>query len=336
MFSPIVDVSTWQKDINVSKMLAAGIKAMYIKAGGTDKNNGASYTDWRFRENAQKFSELVPCGYYYFFYPHFDGVKQANYFCNLLNSVKWNLPPAIDIEQNPQNVSQGQFQTQAKKFLDTVEGRLNLKCVIYTRAMFWNASVGSPAWASQYKLWIARYGEELEHPWDNNPNSKLRPRPWTDYWLWQYCADKNGRGEEFGVATSGIDINKVNMSEDKFYTFAKWDKDAHEIVIPVEKEEEKEKEEVVKEETSTVYGAVINYPHKGFLRSGYNALRLRSTPTTSDENNVVGQVGQGYTFMVYKEVQFGDDVWWLVELPNGKVGWGARRIQGITFLEYAE
>ena len=124
------------------------------------------------------------------------------------------------------------------------------------------------------------------------------------------------------------------MSEDEFYTFAKWDKDAP-AAIPVEKEEEKEKEEV-KEVLNTAYGAVINYPHKGFLRNGYNALRLRSTPTSSESNNIVGQIGQGYTFLVYKEVQFGDDIWWLVELPNSKVGWGARRIQGVTFLEYAE
>ena len=334
MFGHIVDVSRWQGDINVSKMLKSGTKALYIKAGGTDKNNGASYTDGRFRENAQKFSEIVPCGYYYFFYPHFDGAKQANYFCNLLKSVKWNLPPAIDIESNPQNVGWGHFQHQIKKFLDTVQSQLNQKCVIYTRAMFWNANVGKPAWASDYKLWLARYGEDLQHPWNNNPNSNLRPRPWTDYWLWQYSADKNGLGKEFGVDTFGIDINRVNMTEEEFYTFAKWEKDGQDIEVPVEDVEEEIPE--VEEEEELVHGTVITFPHKGFLRSGYNALRLRSMPTTSSAGNIVGQIGQGYTFTVYKEEEFGDDLWWLVELPNNKVGWGARRLQGVTFLEYAD
>jgi len=339
MFSPIIDVSSWQRDIDVSKLLGAGTKGMYIKAGGTDKNNGASYTDWQFRNNAQKFSAVVPCGYYYFFYPHFDGVKQGNYFCNLLNSVKWNLPPAIDVEQNPQNVSQWQFQNQVKRFLDTVESRLNVKCVIYTRAMFWNANVGNPSWAGQHKLWLARYGEDLQHPWDSNPSSRLRPLPWTDYWLWQYSADKNGRGDKFGVATSGIDINKINMNEDEFYAFANWDTENVEIETPIDEEEEIT-EEIVEEEEDTeediVNGVVITYPHNGFLRSGYNALRLRSTPTTSTQSNIIGQISQGYTFLVHKEEQFGDDLWWLVELPDNKVGWGARRLQGVTFLEYAD
>lgn len=327
MIELVIDVSNWQRDINVSKMLATGTRAMYIKAGGTDKNNGAGYTDWRFRKNAEKFSQKIPCGYYFFFYPHFDGVKQAQYFCNLLNSVKWNLPPAIDIESNPRNVSQRRFQQEIKDFVDTVKSTLNVNCVIYTRAMFWNTNVGNPAWAGEHKLWIARYGEALEHPWDNKPNSRIRPLPWKDYWMWQYSADKNRRGKEFGVATSGIDINRINMEPDEFFEFANWE--AHEeIIIEEGDDDEVEKEEVVVVKT--------RHPHKGFLRSGYNLLRIRSTPTTSRQNNIVGQIERGYTFTVYKERQFGDDLWWLVELPDHKVGWGARRIQGVTFLEYAD
>jgi len=335
MFEPIIDVSSWQRDIDVSKMLGQGTKAMYIKAGGTDKNNGASYTDWRFRENANKFSEKVPVGYYYFFYPHFEGVKQARYFVNLLNSVKWNLPPAIDVEQNPRNVSQQRFQKEIKDFVDYVEKILNVKCVIYTRAMFWNSEVGNPAWAAEHKLWLALYNEKINHPWENNPNSRLRPRPWTDYWLWQYSADSNGKGKAFGTATAGIDINKVNMSADEFYKFAKWQQPETpvEVEVPVEIEEEVEEDAEPEEEAGEV---VIKYPHKGFLRAGFTALRLRSTPTITRQDNIVGSIGRGYTFTVYEELEFGDDLWWLVELPNRLVGWGARRLQGVTFLEYAD
>jgi GH25 family lysozyme M1 (1,4-beta-N-acetylmuramidase) len=334
MFEPIIDVSTWQRDIDVKKMLGAGTKAMYIKAGGTDKNNGASYTDWRFRENAQKFSKKIPCGYYYFFYPHFDGKKQATYFCNLLKSVSWNLPPAVDIESNPRNVLKTTFQKEVKKFLDVVENKLNVKCVIYTRAMFWNAQVGSPSWAADHKLWIALYHETLDHPWNSDPNSTLRPKPWKDYWLWQYSADKNQKGAAFGVATSGVDINRVNMDKDEFYEFTRW---TPEDTSPEEGDEETPSEVVDggKPPTKVEGGTIITYPHKGFLRVGFTALRLRSTPTTSREDNVVGVINSGYTFIVHKEINLGDNIWWLVELPDHRVGWGARRIQGVTFLEYA-
>ncbi len=334
MFGPVIDVSSWQRDINVSKMLGQGTKAMYIKAGGTDKNNGASYTDWRFRENAKKFSEKVPVGYYYFFYPHFDGAKQARYFVNLLNSVKWNLPPAIDIEQNPRNVSQRRFQQEIKDFVGYVERKLNVKCVIYTRAMFWNSNVGNPSWAGEHKLWLALYNEHIDHPWDDKPNSRLRPRPWDDWWLWQYSADSNGKGKAFGTATSGIDINRVNMSEDEFYKFAKWQQPETPIEVEEPPEEEEKPEE--KEPEKEVGGVIIKYPHKGFLRAGFTALRLRSTPTVNRQDNIVGSIRRGYTFTVHKELEFGDDLWWLVELPNRRVGWGARRLQGVTFLEYAD
>ena len=328
MLEPIVDVSTWQRDIDVSKMLAAGTKGMYIKAGGTDKHNGVSYTDWRFRENAQKFSQRIPCGYYYFFYPHFDGARQARYFCNLLKSVKWNLPPAVDVEGNPRNVSKARFQSELKKFLDTVESELGVKCVICTRATFWNPNVGSPSWASDHKLWVAFHSETTQHPWKNNPNSILRPRPWNDWWMWQYSADNNRRGAEFGVATHGVDINRVNMNEDEFYAFARWNvgdtATAGETETPVS----------VEDASAPVEAPKPSFPHKGFLRKGYAALRLRSRPTTH-ANNVVGSIKRGYTFTVYKEMQLGDNLWWLVELPDGTVGWGARRFQGITYLEYA-
>jgi lysozyme len=327
MFDLIIDVSTWQRDIDKKKMLAAGAKAMYIKAGGTDKNNGASYTDFRFRENAEKFSNVVPCGYYYFFYPHFDGKKQAEYFVNLLKSVKWNLPPAIDVESNPSKVSQRKFQGEIKEFLVTIEKELNIKGVIYTRATFWNPNVGSPSWAKDYKLWIARYGETLEHPWNNDSKSFLRPKPWDDYWLWQYSADKNNRGKEFGVATSGIDINKANMTEKEFYDFAKWEVEE----IP-EGVKETERKTTVTPPTPEIKP---KYPHEGFLRRGFSVLRLRSTPTTSQQN-VVGSIGRGYNFTVHKQLTVGDDLWWLVELPDHTVGWSARRYNGVTYLEFAD
>ena len=321
MIEPVVDVSRWQGDIDAKKMLSAGALGLYIKAGGTDKNNGTSYTDGRFRANANLFATKVPCGYYYFFYPHFDGAKQAEYFCNLVKSVQWNLPPAIDVESNPLNVKQSEVQNQIKAFLDTVEKVLNVQGVIYTRASFWNLAVGNPKWAKDYKLWIARYGETLEHPWDNDPKSALRPLPWTDWWMWQYSADKNGRGPEFGVATPGIDTNKVNMTQEEFHKFANWT-DSGDVEEPGE----------VVTPTPTIE---ITYPHKGFLRRGYNTLNLRSTPTTSSDN-VVGQILRGYNFTVYRELEMQDDQWWLIELPDHTVGWGARRYNGITYLEYAD
>ncbi len=336
MIEPIIDISKWQGNVNAGTMLAAGVGGIYVKAGGTDKNNGSSYTDWRFRENADKFAGRIPIGYYYFFYPHFDGAKQARYFVQLYKSVTWNLPPAIDLEDNPLNVNQIVFQREVKAFIDTIQQELNVETIIYTRGLFWNANLGNPAWAGQYKIWLARYGQGLTHPWDNNPASKLRPLPWTDWWMWQYSADENRRGDEFGVESHAIDINRVNMTQEEFDGFVRPSDSVAAALPPPEPT-------VTEPATTGAAGGTVppgagfgdgRFPFQGFLREGFASLRIRSRPSVR-ENNAVGALKPGYTFTVYRENQLGDDLWWLVELPDGTVGWAAKRYQAVTFLEQA-
>ena len=219
MIEPIVDVSTWQKDINKEKMLGAGTLGMYIRAGSI---NGTPYTDYQFYNNAEKFNGEVPCGYYWFFRPEFSPSVQAAHFVKLMNSVRVDLPPVVDIESNYKKVSMGIFQENAGIFIELVDKLMNKSSVIYTRGSFWNQNVGSPLWASKYRLWIAMYNETIAHPWIGS-SSYYRPKPWGDFWMWQYSADKNGRGAEFGVATSGIDINRYNGTLDEFYRDANWE-----------------------------------------------------------------------------------------------------------------
>jgi len=127
------------------------------------------------------------------------------------------------------------------------------------------------------------------------------------------------------------------MEEEEFLKFAKWGTGAVDDGGPVEvtPPPEDEVEDVVDEPEVTepvVEEPKPKYPFKGFLRRGYTALRLRSRPTTH-EKNAVGAIKRGYSFSVYKEHQLGDDIWWLIELPDGTVGWGARRYNGISYLE---
>jgi GH25 family lysozyme M1 (1,4-beta-N-acetylmuramidase) len=330
MIEPIVDVSKWQGEIDADKMLAGGTLGMYIKAGGTDKSNGSSYTDGRFRQNAEKFAARIPVGYYYFFYPHFSGVKQALYFAQLYRSVPWNLPPALDLEDNPNNVVPAVFQREVKAFIDTIQQELNVETVIYTRASFWNANIGNPAWAGGLKLWVARYGATLTHPWEDNP-AKLRPLPWTDWWIWQYTADENRRGREFGAESHALDINRVNMTHEAFMAFANWG-GAAVTDSPVTTETAEEVEMTPAAVDSSMGAAGSEYPFLAFLRAGFRAIRVRSRPA-SNENNTVGVLKQGYNFTVHKEHAVGDDLWWLVELPDGTAGWAAKRFQAVTFLE---
>lgn len=77
------------------------------------------------------------------------------------------------------------------------------------------------------------------------------------------------------------------------------------------------------------------YPRKGCLKEKYTALRLRSKPTTKLKNTI-GTITGDDLFIVHKEIQVGDDLWWFIELPDMTVGWGARRYQGVVYLEWMD
>lgn len=220
-FGPVIDISHWQGIVDPVKALLAGVKGIYIKAGGINKYYGSNYTDPQWGSNSDQFPNYLPTGYYWYFHPHFSGKHQAEYFGDLLKKAKWHLPPAVDVEENYQQVSRAKYQEELKGFLDRLGSLLpGVDQVIYTRGLYWNENLGNPSWASEKKLWIARYSTWLQHPWEDS--MKYKPSPWEDYWMWQWSADGNGCGSMFGVQSEDIDMNRVNMTEDAFYEMALW------------------------------------------------------------------------------------------------------------------
>jgi len=224
MIEPIVDVSHWQGDIDAQTMVSKAI-GMYIRAGSIDNNSGICYEDYRLRENCTKFSENIPCGYYWYFRPNHDGFKQGEYFATLIKNASINLPPMVDVE-TPAIVWSQYYKDQLIKFLTVVDRHLSSTiCGIYTRGYFWNDYIKNfSVPVSHRPLWIARYNDVASHPWDVNQNSKLRPSPWIDYKLWQWTDKGSGFGEE----SSYIDLNRFNGTLEEFYRFANWNQPAPE------------------------------------------------------------------------------------------------------------
>lgn len=225
MIEPIVDVSKWQGDINKQKMLAAKPLGIIIRAGSINHTTGECYEDYQFRNNARKFNGEIPCGYYWYFRPEHSATIQASYFSNLLKEVQVDLDPWADTESNDGHVSMGTFQTNLNTFLFVTDSMLDVDSVIYTRGSFWNPHVGNPAWAKERRLCIAMYSDTAQHPWNGFP-SYYRPAPWNDFLLWQYSADGNGRGAEFGAESSAIDINRYNGTLAQFHKDANWNQSA--------------------------------------------------------------------------------------------------------------
>ena len=205
-----VDSSVWQGNHDWEKCKAAGARFAFIRAGSINKNTGVMYSDYKFLRNAELCN--IPHGFYWFMRPKFSGREQAKYFLDLIGHTDRTFAPVLDIE-----VSGASYDTIRRNTLDfclEVKDQLNIWPIIYTRATWWNPVIGSNTWAQNCLLWVARYHSGIEGPWSDN--DRYRPCCWDDWTFWQWSADGNNRGAEFGAESDDIDLNRFNGSEQDF------------------------------------------------------------------------------------------------------------------------
>lgn len=104
------------------------------------------------------------------------------------------------------SVSGAQLAAQYKAWLDLVEAELKIKPIIYTSKWMWNYT-DNPAWASDYKLWVAQY------PFNPDPQAApaYLPTGWDQWWLWQYSDQAQLQG-----ISGRVDVNVFNGTEQEF------------------------------------------------------------------------------------------------------------------------
>ena len=200
-----IDVSKWQGKMNWKKAHKAGIHFAFIKAGGAGYYG--NYEDIQFKRNADECAKhSIPVGYYWYFDPTIDAIDQADYFWELVKSKPRNLPLVLDLETS-KGLSAKKVTNQAVSFSLRLKEHSKRYPILYSRASFLNVStVKSPHW-SKMELWVARYTVRRK-PWGNSgDSSSLKPAHWDQWVFWQYSADGNGRGAEFGAESKSIDLD---------------------------------------------------------------------------------------------------------------------------------
>jgi len=202
------DISHWQGLWDAAKSFAAGWRFVFIRAGSVTDVTGDLYDDYRFYENVAKaFAVFKWFGFYWFFRPNHDPVEQAKYFANLIRHTGFTLLPIVDIEQHG-NRTPTQVRTALKTFIVTLMAELNLdRVIIYTRQSFWDTYVAADPLFSSMPLFAARYKSTLTGPWSDG---FFAFRDWLIWAFWQWSADGNGRGAEFGCESSDVDLDYVN------------------------------------------------------------------------------------------------------------------------------
>ncbi|WP_366290240.1 glycoside hydrolase family 25 protein [Paenibacillus sp. AN1007] len=188
-----IDVSRYQGSIDWAKVKASGMTFVFIKA-----TEGRTYIDPNFQGNVTgALAAGMMVGTYHFFRGTSVEIAKAEaaHYANTLNKVggakALQLPPVLDYENNPGNLSKAQINTVAKAFLTELQRLTGVKPIIYTGNAFarnFDASLGS------YDLWIARYSSTRV------PDEQTAWKRWT---FWQYTDS----GRVNGIS-GNVDMNE--------------------------------------------------------------------------------------------------------------------------------
>ena len=208
-----IDVSKWQGAMNWQKTKSAGAHFAFIRAGYSGSDGGANVTDERFEENVTGADSVgLPLGYYWYFRPNYDVNAQADYFCNLIKDKPRKLPLVMDLEASG-NLSPPDVTSRAGDFALRINENVNELPMLYSRAYWLNDNTVPDDLLKLLELWIARYTSKGKPwgnllPWPDSP--KVKPRDYDTWVFWQWSADGNGRGPEFGASSKSIDLNYFN------------------------------------------------------------------------------------------------------------------------------
>lgn len=183
-----IDISSWQRDINLS-----AIKADFVIVKATE---GIGYVDKSCDMLFQKALSLgKKLGFYHFARPtaNNDPIREADFFYENCKGYFGKAIPILDWEaENKQNVA------YAKAWLDRVYQRSGVKPVIYMSESVVNSYDWSSVANADYGLWVAKYRDNATDYNYNMANAGSHPNVkwWKFYCMWQWTS--TGRLDGYG------------------------------------------------------------------------------------------------------------------------------------------
>jgi lysozyme len=197
-----------------------GVDFAVCRAGSINNITGTLYEDFELVNNVSNC--MLPRTFYWYFRPNHSPLKQAQYFHSMLKDIRWEFPLVADVEDSG-GLSVTGMRASVKAFLDEIERLTGQKPIIYTRSSFWNPTMGSVSWASEYHIWLARYvsiSNTTHRPFMSGPwaDGNYKPLGWSDWDMWQFSADGNGLGAYYGALSNSLDLDLMQDDVFDLYT----------------------------------------------------------------------------------------------------------------------
>jgi lysozyme len=152
-----IDISHHQGQIDWIKLGNAMIDRTYIRFVMVKATEGADYIDENFYDN---FSNARKAGFirgaYHFWSTLSTAREQASFFLDNVKLEVGDMPPVLDVENKPDNMSLEEFQMEILAWLHLVEDKYHTKPIIYTYYKFKEAYLNDQRF-DDYPYWIAHY-----------------------------------------------------------------------------------------------------------------------------------------------------------------------------------
>lgn len=153
-----IDVSHHQGVINWELLRNRGavngqpLSFVFIKA-----TEGSDIVDTQFKRNfseARKYG--IMRGAYHFYRTTTPAKQQAEHFIRNVELQPGDLPPVLDVEIHPQNISPEDFRQGILEWLARVEQHYGVRPILYTYHSFRQQYMNDPVF-NLYPYWIAHY-----------------------------------------------------------------------------------------------------------------------------------------------------------------------------------
>ena len=152
-----IDISHYQHDIDWEQLQSAMIEKCPIRFIMIKATEGSSRLDPMFRDNFKHAEEYgFIRGAYHFWSNKSSARDQAAFFLKHVHLQDGDLPPVLDVEHKPDDMSVEDFQREILTWLHIVEDKYHVKPIIYTYYKFKMAYLGTPVF-DDYPYWIAHY-----------------------------------------------------------------------------------------------------------------------------------------------------------------------------------
>lgn len=152
-----IDISHHQGIIDWDRLRNAMINGSPVRFVIIKATEGDKFVDENFESNFTMARENgFIRGAYHYLSLNSDARKQAYFFLSKVNLEEGDLPPVLDVERKPKDMSIEDFQREVLTWLHIVENRYQVKPIIYTYYRFKDQYLSDERFDG-YPYWIAHY-----------------------------------------------------------------------------------------------------------------------------------------------------------------------------------